>query len=171
MTSTPSKKRHPRSALSGLSKYQDELGARSHTIVDQKPKNSSNAQCLWDQKFIIKSLPPWVYTSVSEPKTVNECKALISATEYTLKDIDLQIEIRKAESERLKNKDTHEDYQRWLSGALRAKQTNLYLQSAYNYWIILNEEEAWTTEQKLKRVIELLQEEPEDFSQQLELLL
>lgn len=139
--------------------------------MDQKPMKVSHDKCLWDEKFVIKSLPPWVYTSVSEPKTVNECKALISATEYTLKDIDLQIEIRKAESERLKNKDTNENYQRWLAGALRAKQTNLYLQSAYNYWIILNEEEAWTTEQKLKRVIELLQEEPEDFTQQLELLL
>ena len=156
-----------------LKKYQSQLAASGQVIVEHKQKPAASTKgTLWDKKYIIDNLPPWVYTSFKQPKSVSECRALISATEYTLKDIDLQIEIRKAELERKPGQvQAKEEYERWLAGALRAKQTNLYLQSAYKYWIILNEEDELTVENKLKRIIEILIQEPEDYVEQLEALL
>ncbi|HAW77693.1 MAG TPA: hypothetical protein DCW74_18405, partial [Alteromonas australica] len=86
--------------MTTLKKYQSQL-ASSGYIVEHKPKTSgTNKATVWDKKNIISNLPPWVYTDFKQPESISECKALISATEYTLKDIDLQIEIRKAELER-----------------------------------------------------------------------
>ena len=62
-----------------LKKYQSQLAASGQVIVEhkQKPAESSKGT-LWDQKYIIDNLPPWVYTAFSQPKTVSEGKALIS---------------------------------------------------------------------------------------------
>jgi len=173
MTTSHSFERQTRKRSSTLSKFQEKVTAQGHSIMEHrvKPQPKTTEHTKWDNQFVIKSLPAWVYKDFDEPSSINECRALISATEYTLKDIDLQIEIKKADIERRSSHDGHDDYQRWRAGALRAKQTQLYLQSAYTYWMIMNQDDAWTLEQKLRRVIELLQEEPEDFTQQLEMLL
>ena len=139
--------------------------------LEQKSKKPSSKELLWDTKHIISNLPSWVYSDFSEPKSVNECKALISATEYTLRDIDLQIQIRLAELDRKPGATFKEEYQRWLAGALRAKQTNLYLQSAYNYWLILNEDNEVSLEHKLKKVIEIIADDDEDLVEQLKALI
>ena len=153
------------SNVTAIGKYQRELVSNKNADPnDRKPIQ-------WDERFIVKTLPTWVYRDFSEPKTPNECKALISATKYTIADIDLQIEIKKAELERRPNTAAREEFMRWHSGALRAKQTNMYLQSAYSYWQILNTDDEWCIESKLRRVIEILTEEPEDFMEQLEELL
>ena len=160
---------HPRATYD---KYQKQLSFRNTLEpLEQKSKKSSSKDLLWDTRNIISNLPSWVYSDFSEPKTVNECKALISATEYTLRDIDLQIQIRLAELDRKPGASYKEEYQRWLSGALRAKQTNLYLQSAYNYWLILNEDNEVSLEHKLKQVIQIIANDDEDLVDQLTSLL
>tara|TARA_Y100001972_G_C7552067_1_gene277531 strand:+ start:51 stop:572 length:522 start_codon:yes stop_codon:yes gene_type:complete len=158
---------------STIDTYQSSLEEKGHEVVSYSPKyeDPGESKLRWDSRFVIKNLPGWVYTDFAEPTSTSECKALISAAEYTIADIDLQIEIKKADLDRKPSTAAHEAYQKWLSGALRAKQTNMYLLSAYNYWKLLSVDDEWSTEQKLRRVIELLQEEPEDFTQQLELLL
>ena len=160
---------HPRATYD---KYQKQLSFRNTLEpLEQKSKKPSSKELLWDTKHIISNLPSWVYSDFSEPKSVNECKALISATEYTLRDIDLQIQIRLAELDRKPGATYKEEYQRWLSGALRAKQTNLYLQSAYNYWLILNEDNEVSLEHKLKQVIQIIADDDEDLVEQLKSLI
>ena len=160
---------HPRATYD---KYQKQLSFRNTLEpLEQKAKRSSSKEILWDAKHIISNLPSWVYSDFSEPKSVSECKALISATEYTLRDIDLQIQIRLADLDRKPGAVYKEEYQRWLSGALRAKQTNLYLQSAYNYWLILNEDNEVSLEHKLKQVIQIIANDDEDLVDQLTSLL
>ena len=160
---------HPRATYD---KYQKQLSFRNTLEpLEQKSKKPSSKELLWDTKHIISNLPSWVYSDFSEPKSVNECKALISATEYTLRDIDLQIQIRLAELDRKPGATYKEEYQRWLSGALRAKQTNLYLQSAYNYWLILNEDNEFSLEHKLKKVIQIIADDDEDLVEQLKSLI
>ena len=160
---------HPRATYD---KYQKQLSFRNTLEpLEQKSKRSSSKETLWDTKHIISNLPSWVYSDFSEPTSVSECKALISATEYTLRDIDLQIQIRLAELDRKPGATYKEEYQRWLSGALRAKQTNLYLQSAYNYWLILNEDNEVSLEHKLKQVIQIIANDDEDLVDQLTSLL
>ena len=160
---------HPRATYD---KYQKQLSFRNTLEpLEQKSKKPSSKELLWDTKHIISNLPSWVYSDFSEPKSVNECKALISATENTLRDIDLQIQIRLAELDRKPGATFKEEYQRWLSGALRAKQTNLYLQSAYNYWLILNEDNEVSLEHKLKKVIEIIADDDEDLVEQLKALI
>ena len=158
---------------STIDTYQSKLEDKGHEVISYTSKQEEfhSKKIKWDQKFVIKNLPAWVYQDFEEPKSTAECRALISAAEYTIADIDLQIQIRKADLERKPSSAAEEGYKKWLAGALRAKQTNMYLLSAYNYWKLLSVDDEWTTEQKLRRVIELLQEEPDDFTQQLELLL
>lgn len=160
---------HPRATYD---KYQKQLSFRNTLEpLDTKSKKPSSKDPLWDTKHIISNLPSWVYSDFSEPKSVSECKALVSATEYTLRDIDLQIQIRLADLDRKPGAVYKEEYQRWLSGALRAKQTNLYLQSAYNYWLILNEDNEVSLEHKLKKVIEIIADDDEDLVAQLKALI
>ena len=160
---------HPRATYD---KYQKQLSFRNTLEpLEQRSKKPSSKELLWDAKHIISNLPSWVYSDFSEPNSVSECKALISATEYTLRDIDLQIQIRLAELDRKPGATYKEEYQRWLSGALRAKQTNLYLQSAYNYWLILNEDNEVSLEHKLKKVIEIIADDDEDLVEQLKALI
>jgi len=59
----------------------------SNRSPEQKP-------CLWDKEFVIDNLPPWIYSDNDQPRSLTEAKAKISALEYTIADIDLQIEIR-----------------------------------------------------------------------------
>jgi len=59
--------------------------------------DSYHTECAWDRKYIIDNLPPWVYTKHEQPRSVAEAKAKISALEHTLKDMDLQIEVRDIE--------------------------------------------------------------------------
>jgi hypothetical protein len=123
--------------------------------------------CLWDAEYVIDNLPPWIYSDNVPPTSVQECKAKISALEYTIKDIELQIEIRELELHTGNSRHQSSfDYEKWKVQALRAKQTHYYLLNAYKYWLIKNTPEKVDTDQKLCKLIELLIEEPEDFEAQ-----
>tara|TARA_R100000008_G_C3530235_1_gene138857 strand:- start:85 stop:501 length:417 start_codon:yes stop_codon:yes gene_type:complete len=134
--------------------------------VEQKPS-------LWSSKYVIENLPPWIYSDSEEPKCPSECKAKISALQYTIKDIELQIQIRDLELKTGSSRhQSNFDFEKWKAQALRAKQTHMYMLNAFTYWLILNEkDEAESQDFKLNRVIQLLVEEPKDFVQELEKLL
>jgi hypothetical protein len=126
--------------------------------------------CLWDKEYIIENLPTWIYSDNPQPNSVAECKAKISSTEYTIRDIDLQIEVRELELKTGNSRHSSSfDFEKWRAQALRAKQTHLYLLNAYTYWLLLNqkEDEPQTQDYKIDKVIKLLIEEPTDFVQQL----
>lgn len=135
--------------------------------------------CLWADKYVIDNLPAWIYSDNKQPKSVAECKAKISATEYTIRDIELQIEIRELELKTGSSRHSSSfEYERWKTQALRAKQTHLYLLNAYTYWLALSEKEtnkvtaaAENTAETVRKLIELLIEDPTDFVLQLESLL
>ena len=127
---------------------------------------------LWSKDYIIENLPSWIYSDNPEPKSISECKAKISAIEYTLKDIDLQIQVRELELKTGSSRhSTSFEFDRWKTQALRAKQTHTYLLNAYTYWLLLNEKDENSKEQsvnaRLNRVIEILVDEPEDFVPQM----
>lgn len=128
---------------------------------------------LWRPEYVVENLPGWIYSDNREPKSLAECRAKISSLEYTIKDIELQIEIRELE---LKTGSSRHgsafDYEKWRTQALKAKQTHLYLLNAYKYWMLLSERENIDYQNsKLNAVIKILIEEPEDFISQLEKLL
>ncbi len=134
---------------------------------EQKP-------CLWSKDYIIDNLPVWIYSDNPEPVSIAECKAKISSTEYTIRDIELQIEVRELELQTGNSRHSSNfDFQKWRAQALRAKQTHMYLLNAYTYWLLLNEQKNNKDEKdtKLKQVIRLLIEEPDDFIERLEALL
>jgi hypothetical protein len=134
---------------------------------EQKP-------CLWENAYVIENLPIWIYTDNRQPTTMAECRAKISSIEYTIKDIDLQIEIRELELKTGSSRHQSSfDYEKWRTQALRAKQTHLYLLNAYSYWSILNEKEfnEQKISNKVNNLIQLLIEEPSDFVKQLEKLI
>jgi hypothetical protein len=130
--------------------------------------------CLWSKEFIIDNLPVWIYSDNPQPESMSECKAKISAIEYTIKDIDLQIEVRELELKTGNSRHSSSfDFEKWRAQALRAKQTHMYLLNAYTYWYILSQKEENQKESnsKVSKVIRLLIEEPKDFVEQLEALL
>lgn len=134
---------------------------------EQKP-------CLWAQDYIIENLPSWIYSDNSEPTSIAECKAKISAIEYTIKDIELQIEVRELELQTGNSRHASSfDFQKWRAQALRAKQTHMYLLNAYKYWLLLNERQQNGIEvgHKLDKLIKLLVEDPNDLFEKLEKLL
>jgi hypothetical protein len=129
---------------------------------------------LWDAEYVIENLPSWIYTDSPQPKDTAECEAKISSIEYTLRDIDMQIEIRELELKTGSSRHTSNfEYEKWKVQALRAKQTHLYLLNAYKYWLIFNTREKNPTNlnEKLNKVINLLIEEPDTFVSDLEKLL
>lgn len=132
---------------------------------------------LWDAKYVIENLPAWIYSDNKQPESIEECKAKISSTEYTIRDIELQIEIRELELKTGSSRHNSSfEFDRWKTQALRAKQTHLYLLNAHKYWLMLNESKTTETSEKdirktVEKLIELLIEEPDDFVTQLESLL
>lgn len=127
---------------------------------------------LWRSDYIIDSLPNWIYTDNEEPRSAAECRAKISSLQYTIQDIELQIEIRELEFRTGNSRHGSAfEFDKWRSQALRAKQTHLCLLNAYNYWLILNERTETINKTKLDQVIRLLIDEPADFVDQLEKLL
>lgn len=132
---------------------------------------------LWDAEYVIENLPAWIYSDNKQPESIEECKAKISSTEYTIRDIELQIEIRELELKTGSSRHNSSfEFDRWKTQALRAKQTHLYLLNAHKYWLMLNESKATETSEKdilrtVEKLIELLIEEPDDFVTQLESLL
>jgi hypothetical protein len=134
-----------------------------NTELDKKPFR-------WDDEYVIENLPTWIYTDNDQPRSINECRAKISSVEYTIEDIDLQIQIRDLELKTGNSRHQSSfDFDKWKTQALRARQTHLYLLNAYKYWLILNEKEPDPKylEKKLNQIIKLLIEEPADFEQQL----
>jgi hypothetical protein len=130
--------------------------------------------CLWEERYVIDNLPTWIYTDNKQPTALDECRAKISSIEYTIKDIELQIEIRELELKTGSSRHTNSfDYEKWKGQALRAKQTHMYLLNAYKYWMILNEREGnkVSIDDKMSSLIRLLIDEPVDFTAQLENLL
>jgi hypothetical protein len=130
--------------------------------------------CLWEERYVIDNLPTWIYTDNKQPTAIEECRAKLSSIEYTIRDIDLQIEIRELELKTGSSRHSSSfDYEKWKGQALRAKQTHLYLLNAYKYWLILNERDAnpIKLENKLTNLIRLLIDDPQDFTAQLEDLL
>ena len=128
--------------------------------------------CLWDEQFIIENLPGWIYTDNQPPKNIQDCEAKVSSLSYTIRDIELQIEIRELEMKTGSSRHNNTyDYERWKVGALKAKQTHLYLLNAYTYWMIKNSPKALDTAVKLDKLIALLIEDPADFEQKATVLL
>ena len=127
---------------------------------------------LWDSRFIIPNLPPWIYSDNEPPISVTDCVAKISALEYTIVDIDLQIDIRQSEMSMGNSRYQNSyDFEKWRCQALKAKQSQYYLLNAYKYWLILNDPKTLDEPSKLDKLIELLIEEPSDFIQQAQALL
>lgn len=136
----------------------------SDTATPHKP-------CLWRSEFVVENLPSWIYSDNDEPRSEAECKAKISSLEYTIKDIELQIEIRELELKTGTSRHgTSYDFEKWKVQALRAKQTHTYLLNAYTYWLLSSQRKE-PDESKLNSVIRLLIDEPSDFVAQLEKLL
>lgn len=130
--------------------------------------------CLWDKEYIIDNLPLWIYSDNQQPTSLSECRAKISSIEYTIKDIELQIEIRELELKTGSSRHhSSHDYEKWRTQALRAKQTHMYLLNAYSYWFLLNERQNGENKltNKMNTLITLLIEEPADFVTQLEALI
>lgn len=130
-----------------------------------------NKPCLWRSEFVVENLPSWIYSDNDEPRSEAECKAKISSLEYTIKDIELQIEIRELELKTGTSRHGNSyDFEKWKVQALRAKQTHTYLLNAYTYWLLSNQRQD-SEKSKLDSVIRLLIDEPSDFVAQLEKLL
>jgi hypothetical protein len=127
---------------------------------------------LWEEKYKIENLPVWIYTDNQPPKDVTECEAKLSSLNYTIRDIELQIEIRELELKTGSSRHGNAfDFERWKVGALKAKQTHLYLLNAYTYWLLKNTPRVLDTSSKLDKLITLLIEDPKDFEQKATALL
>jgi hypothetical protein len=140
----------------------------NHSISEERTPKPS----LWDEKYIIANLPPWIYSDNEPPFSVKDCEAKISAIEYTIIDIDLQIDIRQSEcamgSSRYKSAF---DFEKWRCQALKAKQSQYYLLNAHKYWLILNNTQPLDVSEKVDKLIELLVEDSPTFTQQAQALL
>jgi hypothetical protein len=133
--------------------------------------DSYHTECAWDKKYIIDNLPPWVYAKHEQPRSVAEAKAKISALEHTLKDMDLQVEVRDIEVKIGESRHASSfEHEKWRSKILRAKQSSLYVLNAYKYWLILNTEDQYSNK-KFCDLVELLIEDPTDFVQKAKKLL
>ena len=134
--------------------------------------NELRRPCLWEDEFKIDNLPTWIYTDNQPPKDRTDCEAKISSLEYTIRDIELQIEIRELELKTGNSRHSSAfDYEKWKVGALKAKQTHYYLLNAYTYWLIKNERSTLDNTSKLDKLIELLIEDPTDFETKAKALL
>jgi len=114
----------------------------------------------------------WIYENHEQPTSIRDCRARISALEFTLKDIDLQLEVRELELRTGNSRHNSTfDFEKWRIGALKAKQTHLYVLNALTYWLIKNQPEELSLDKRVKRLIKLLIEDPKDFVEQAEALL
>ena len=142
------------------------------TAYSGSSTNELRRPSLWDDEFKIDNLPTWIYTDNQPPKDIRDCEAKISSLEYTIRDIELQIEIRELELKTGSSRHSSAfDYEKWKVGALKAKQTHYYLLNAYTYWLIKNERGALDSPGKLDKLIELLIEDPSDFETKAKALL
>lgn len=135
----------------------------------QEPKKT-----LWDPKYMIDNLPPWLYTDNEEPTSLVECEAKVKSLEFTLQDIDLQIQIRELELKTGSSRyGSSFEFEKWQAQALKAKQTHLNLINAYTYWFLLNKEPSSETGEykNFKKLIRILIEDPTDIVEQLTKLL
>ncbi len=134
--------------------------------------NELRRPCLWADEFRIDNLPTWIYTDNQPPKDLTDCEAKISSLDYTIRDIELQIEIRELELKTGSSRHSSAfDYEKWKVGALKAKQTHYYLLNAYTYWSIKNQRDALDSTSKLDKLIKLLIEDPADFETKAKALL
>jgi|APGre2960657373_1045057.scaffolds.fasta_scaffold03926_8 hypothetical protein len=152
-----------------ISTYSSPRSLNSSSTADNQTANKS---FLWEEENRILNLPPWIYTDNEPPLSVKDCKAKISALNYTIQDIDLQIQIRELELHAGSSRHNNSfDYEKWKIQALKAKQTHYYLLNAYNYWLIKHTPEKLDIDEKFRKLITLLADEPSDFVKQIESLL
>lgn len=138
----------------------------------QNSSSELKRPCLWEDQYKIENLPAWIYTDNQPPKNIQDCEAKLSSLNYTVRDIELQIEIRELELKTGYSRHGNAfDFEKWKIGALKAKQTHLYLLNAYTYWLIKNTPRTLDTAVKLDKLITLLIEEPADFEQKATALL
>jgi len=134
--------------------------------------NDLKRPCLWPNEYKIDNLPTWIYTDNQPPQDLTDCEAKISSIEYTIRDIDLQIEIRELELKTGNSRHSSAfDYEKWKVGALKAKQTHYYLLNAYKYWLIKNKRGSLDDSERLDKLLRLLIDDPTDFEQKVEALL
>ena len=126
---------------------------------------------LWPKDLVIENLPSWIYTDNEPPESISDCRAKISSLEFTIQDIELQIEVRELE---LKTGDSRHqnsfDFERWRAQALKAKQTHFYLLNAHKYWLIKTTPSEPDISLKLAKLVEILIEDAPDFQQKLKTL-
>ena len=119
----------------------------------------------WAPENRVSCIPDWVYTKHDEPECVEQALAEICALNHTITDIDLQIEIKKANLNIQDNRpDAIDQFNTWHYKTLKAKQTTRYVLCAYNYWLCLNKKET-TNNHKLDMLLELLADDPVNFTE------
>jgi len=87
----------------------------------------------------------------------------------------MQIEIRELEQRiGISRHNSSYDFEKWKIQALKARQTHLYLQNAYSYWLLLNEKKELDTNSDLSKkvdaVIQILIDDGPDFIDRLQKL-
>lgn len=137
------------------------------------PKSENPSQTfVWDKKYVIENLPPYIYESNEPPSSFAHCEAKISSIELTIIDIDIQIDIKQAEMNLGSGKYSNNwDFEKWRVSALRAKQNQYYLLNAYKYWLKLNDPSLDNSGSRFNKLLKLLIDEPGDFVQQAQELL
>lgn len=143
-----------------------------HTYTNEKLQH--RPEPLWDQKFIIDNLPPWIYERYEQPSTVSEAKAKISSLEHTIRDMDLQMEIRECDkSIAQQTYGSSFDVITWENKTrkiLKAKQSTLYVLNAFKYFVLMSESDPLLTD-RFNKLVNLLAEDPVDFTQRVKELL
>ena len=135
--------------------------------MPSRETSSEEKTPLWEEKYRIPNLPLWIYTDNEPPSSLADCKAKVSATQFILEDIETQIKIRELELKIGNSRhNSNLDFEKWRLQALKAKQTHHHLLSAYTYWLTLKSEDTIDMEEKLNKLINLLIEEPHDFTTQ-----
>ena len=114
----------------------------------------TEADCLWDKEYMI-------------DKSIQEAKAKVCNLEHTIRDMDMQLEIRQTEQAIASANYEERREVEWLEKnkkILKAKQTTSHVLAAYNYFIILNEESN-VPRMRFNALIKLLIDDPHNFEE------
>ena len=117
----------------------------------------------WSEENRAAGIPDWVYTRYDEPASVEHAEAECCYLNHVISDIDLQIEMNKVKLDLDRSQENIETHRAWKIKTLKAKQNNTFILCAYKYWLCLNKNQT-THNSKLDMLLELLAEDPVDFT-------